>query len=131
MKEFVDWEPKKSDRFVVKFKEPFQIAEYVIHHVSNLVWKDGKWEKITFRMYDPISPSTSQALREGMNILRTRDNKEIGVTINYLGPVGDDVGQATITGGITYIDFGQLNFGNNDDIIITLELDPTSVIINY
>ena len=99
---FTAFEPKVKQRHIVYIKDiknNIVIAPYVIQYVDRpkgemLPWYDGKgtktkiyWRPIVTKMYDPIVPSTTQAV---INHLLD-GNEPVTITIKVLGPVGDTV----------------------------------------
>lgn len=90
---FKPFEPKKENRFYVKFQESFNILSHVIKETKRPSFTKTTnnviiWDDFIFKMYDPITPSTSQALMEGIRELRTKDSHIIKVKIQGLDPIG-------------------------------------------
>jgi hypothetical protein len=129
------FEPKKESRFIVKFGKPFFIPEYVINQTARPSFKKTnsgmKWDNMVFTMYDPIAPSTSQALMDGLKALKTQDSQSIDVTIQILDPVGSSIEKWKITGEINSIDFGKLNWKSDDNLMINVYFDVHYAILDY
>jgi len=127
------YEPKQTNRFVVTFPQEFEISPYVIFKVSPIVMigTTMKSEPIVFYMYDVISPSTSLAINEGLRNLRTKDDKNIKITIHSLGPVGDVVEEWVLDGEISWVDFGELDWDTYTNKVISLKFDVHKAIHNY
>jgi len=127
------YEPKHTNRFVVTFPQEFEISPYVIFKVSPIVMigTTMKSEPIVFYMYDVISPSTSLARNEGLRNLRTKDDKNIKITIHSLGPVGDVVEEWVLDGEISWVDFGELDWDTDTNKVISLKFDVHKAIHNY
>lgn len=122
--EFKTFEPKKENRFIINIGEPFNIPEYVIKATSRPSIKTTnagyRWEKMIFEMYDPISPSTSQAIMNGLEKLKKQDCQDITITINLVDPVGTSIEKWKVIGNIDLIDFGRLDFNSDEQLTIKL-----------
>ena len=132
----VPYEPKKNNRWIVQFPDYLPIPEYVVKYVSRLSWERESfmapitWDDLIIKLYDPITPSTSQILHE--YFIRSKTNsKTITFNINKLGPVGDIVQQTVITGAITGIDFGECDYENDDVSLIVLNFRIYNVTLNF
>lgn len=126
------FEPKKQNRFTIKFGEPFEIPEWVTYKTSRPVLnRQLKWEKMVFSMYDPIGPSTSQVVMKGIQKLKEKNRNVIDVTLNSYGPIGDKIEEWLINGSICKIDFGKLDWKNDELLLINLHLDVINVELNY
>jgi len=131
------FEPKTSNRFIVEFQSPFNIPLYSIHKISLPSFTKAHqfsriiWDDIIVEFYDPVSPSTSQAIMEGLRKLREMDTQDITISIKMLGPVGDTVSEWLIKGEIDTINFGELNWKKDDVVNITMKIKTTSAILNY
>ena len=67
-------EPKKENNFLVRFEGIFDINPNAVFRTTrpSLVSNGGKelkWSDMVFYMYDPISPSTTQAVMNGLELL--------------------------------------------------------------
>ena len=127
-KEFKPFESKTESRFVVNFPEPFRIPQYVVHKASRpsfYLTESGMiiWNSIDFVLYDPISPSTSASIMEGIKELRKRDSQNLTIGIEILSPVGDIVESWDIHGKINSIDFGVLDWKNGNPLNITIDFN--------
>jgi hypothetical protein len=129
------YEPKMENRFIVVFPEYFYIPSYVIHNTTRpscSVRRDMiSWNNITFDMYDPVCPSTSQAIINGLSNLKKLDSYKLKILIQELGPVGDKVAEWELTGEISYIDFGSLNWESDEPVKITLDFKIEDCKLNY
>lgn len=127
----IPYEPKKQNRWVVKFKEPFNnIKEWCVAKTTRPKIVDNNWEDIEITLRDPISPSTSQAVMDG---LRATNNKIIPISydLEILDPTGVTVEKWAIEAIVKEVDFGELNYSNDDLIHIKMILEPTNVILEY
>lgn len=130
------FEPKKTNRYVVSFSAPFKIPQYVIHKTTRPSFKKTKkdvivWDDMVFSMYDPIAPSTSQALMDGIRELRKQDSYEIQVTIQGLDPVGNVIEEWVVTGEIDRIDFGTLDWKSDEPLTINVFFKVRYAQLNY
>jgi hypothetical protein len=135
LEQFEQFEPKKSNRFHVKFGDPFNIPIYVIKEVQRPSFKMAncgiRWDDMVFTMYDPISPSTSQSIMYGLRELRKKDSQQIKVNIKLLGPVGDIVEEWDVIGEIDYIDFGHLDWSSGETLNIKVAMKVHHAILQY
>lgn len=116
-------EPKKENRYQVSFSEPFEIPQYAIKPTNRPSFNKTKngvivWDDMVFSMYDIIHPSTSAAIMEGIRELRKRDSYEMKITIEGLDPVGGIVERWIVTGEISRVDFGTLDWASDDPVTI-------------
>lgn len=123
-------ESKKENNFLVRFEGIFDINPNAVFRTTRpSVVSNGeelKWSDMVFYMYDPISPSTTQAVMNGLELLKKLDHtlkqRSITVSIQLLGPVGDIVEEWVVKGTIEKIDFGRLDRRNDDDSFVELHL---------
>ena len=129
----VPFEPKQTNRFTVLFPEEFEINPSTIFKVSPIIMDGGsmKVDPITFYMYDPISPSTSQAINEGLRYQRTRDDRTIQVKLNSVGPVGDIVEEWVLYGTVESVNFGEFDWSEDTHKVIQLKFNVRKAIHNY
>lgn len=133
---FNQFEPKVINRFSVVFPEPFDLPAYVCKKTTRPVLYLSptgirNWENMIFEFYDPVTPSTSQALHNGIRNLRTLDSQTITITLLLLGPPGDIVEKWDITGEISKIDFGILDYTNGDPITISLFFNVHYAVLQF
>jgi len=130
---FVAYEPKTENRFIVTFPKEFDITPTVIFKVSPIIVNGSytKTQPVVFSMYDPVTPSTSQSINEGLRYLRGQDDKTLEIKIQSLGPVGDVVEEWLLYGVIELVDFGVYDWNSNKTKVITLEFDVHKAIHNY
>lgn len=135
LEQFKQFEPKNSNRFYVKFGDPFNIPIYVIKEVQRPSFKMAncgiQWNDMIFTMYDPITPSTSQAIFEGLRKLRMQDSQQIKINLKLLGPIGDSIELWDIVGTIDYIDFGYLDWNSGDPLNIKVNIKVLHAILQY
>ena len=132
---FAQFEPTKVNRFVAKFGEPFKIPNYVIKEVARPSFKmvncGIKWDDMVFTMFDPIVPSTSQAIMEGLRELRKQDSQQIKINLKLLDPVGSSIEEWDIIGTIDYIDFGYLDWNSGESLNIKVAINVQYAILQY
>jgi len=151
---FKNWEPKLSNRFIMKFDE---IESYLIKTASrptltqeaveldhiNLKRKiKGKsvWDDINITLYDPIVPSGAQMVmdwvRQSHESITGRDGYAAfykkNIDFYTLGPVGDKVEHWKLVGAfITSANFGDMDWSGNDPVSIELTLAYDYAILEY
>lgn len=113
---YSNFEPKINRRFIVHFTDPTEcyLPPWVVCSierpkfcVTKTQYKNKiNWHPIRAILYDPIVPSSAQAVMQ--NIL---DNKTFKLVINVLGPAGDKVEEWEMTGcRFSHVDFGTLDW---------------------
>ena len=125
---FVTYEPKQNNRFEVIFGEPFKIPQYVVYETNRpRMTSLGEWDDMVFSMWDPIGPSTSHAIINGVKELIKREEKFFNVTLNIFDPIGSIVETWVIRGFIDSIDFGNLKYDDSSKLVINLYFKTLSV----
>jgi hypothetical protein len=151
MKMPVPYEPKKKNRFILRFPTALGINEWFVQtaarpkitideveipFLNTSTWVAGrfKWETISVNLRDPIGPSAAQAIMEWIRLCAESVTGRMGYAAGYkkdvelelLDPTGVVVEkwilqQTFITSG----DFGTLDYSVGDlaDIDITLRFD--------
>jgi hypothetical protein len=151
MKMPVPYEPKKKNRFILRFPTALGINEWFVQtaarpkitideveipFLNTSTWVAGrfKWETISVKLRDPIGPSAAQAIMEWIRLCAESVTGRMGYAAGYkkdvelelLDPTGVVVEkwilqQTFITSG----DFGTLDYSVGDlaDIDITLRFD--------
>jgi len=129
------FEPKRNNRWVVNFIDAYEgIQPYAVKTVTKSKLIDGSWSNIIITLYDPIGPSTTQALMEGIRSewqTNYREIPHIKYKLNMLDPTGVVVEEWSITGKLKEVDFGDLDYVNTEITEIKLLIEPISVILNY
>lgn len=151
MKMPVPFEPKKQNRFILRFpsslginewfvistKRPsIKINEVEIPFLNTSTWVAGRfiWEPIDVTFKDPIGPSASQAVMEWVRLHAESVTGRMGYAAGYkkdvelelLDPTGVVVEKWILQGAfLTSGDFGGLDYSNDDiaDITTTLRMD--------
>jgi hypothetical protein len=110
-------------------------------NVQRFVKGKTKWNPITFTLFQPITPSGSQAVMEWFRMHHESVTGRDGysdfykkdLTFNILGPLGDIVGEWIIKGAlITQSNFGDFDWDSeNTANEITLTVQPDYCILNF
>lgn len=118
--DFNSYEPKKENRFFLKFPEELGIKNYFVSEFNRPVYNLNNYD-VTFDpfkvvLYDPIGPSTTQIV---MDLIRKKPI--FNCKIEMLDPVGTVVEEWEILNcKITKVDFGVLSYKSNEPVKITL-----------
>jgi len=146
---FTAYEPKVPNRFMFyvdgipsyiinKASSPsFDAGEITLEHINVYRKIKGKvrWGDVSLQLYDPITPSGTQAVMEWFRLSHESVTGRDGYsdfykkdcTMAILGPVGDVVGEWILKGAfIKTSNFGEYDWSNGDSAImlnVTLGLD--------
>jgi len=146
---FTAFEPKQKNRFIMyvdgipsyMIKEVGDIKltqnEVPLNHINvqRKVKGKSKWDNVSMKLYDPITPSGAQATMEWVRLHHESVTGRDGysdfykkdVTINVLGPVGDVVSEWILKGAfIVDAAFDGFNWdddGTAQNISLTLSID--------
>lgn len=157
MKMPVPYEPKRQNRFIVRFpsslginewfvisaKRPsININEVEIPFLNTSTWVSGRftWDSMEVTFKDPIGPSASQALMEWVRLHAESVTGRMGYAAGYkkdielemLDPTGVVVEKWILQGVIiTKADFGSLNYSEDAIAEITVTLRPDRCILVY
>jgi hypothetical protein len=151
MKMPIPYEPKRVNRFILRFpstlginewfvesaKRPtIKIAETPIDFLNTKTYVAGKfnWESINVNFRDPIGPSASQALMEWVRLCAESVTGRMGYAAGYkkdvdlemLDPTGVVVEKWLLQGTfLTSVDFGTLDYKTDGlaTIAATLRMD--------
>ena len=147
----VPYEPKKQNRFILRFPSPLGIQEWFVKstsrpkysadeveipflNTSTFVTGRFKWETISVTFRDPIGPSATQALMEWVRLHSESVTGRQGYAAGYkkdielemLDPTGVVIEKLILQGTmLTDVDFGSLDYGTSDlvEISATLRFD--------
>ena len=151
---FTPFEPKLKNRFVfnvdgipayvVKTANRPQITfeEVELHHmnVRRYVKGKGAWQTLQVTLYDPIVPSSAQAVMEWVRLSHESVTGRDGysdfykkdVDFQLVGPVGDIVEEWKLKGAwIQDATFGDLDFSSSDPVDVTLTLRYDYAILQF
>jgi len=147
----VPYEPKKKNRFILRFPSSLGINEWFVIstsrpkvtineveipflNTSTYVAGRFNWESIDVTFKDPIGPSASQALMEWVRLHAESVTGRMGYAAGYkkdielemLDPTGVVVEKWILQGTfLTNVDFGSLEYSDDEiaDITATLRMD--------
>lgn len=129
------YEPMRVNRFFVIFPESFNISPYFIRSTRrpslsfNRNGNAHSWDDIEFNLIDAIEPSSSRRIFELIN--SDEIYSPIVVKLQMLDPVGTVVSDWSIWGRITSVDFGNLDYSNDDLAEIKMTMSISNAILNY
>lgn len=131
---------KRPNRWLITFDTPYdKIPSYALSKSSRPKWVvsktakheyDGKWSDIEIILSDPIAPSTTEGLMNGLRNNKKK-KKPISYSLEMLGPVGDTVEKWLISGYIKELDFGDLDYSNDSLIMIKLVIAVDNVVLEF
>jgi len=157
MKMPVPYEPKKQNRFILRFpsslginewyvmsatRPKINIGEVEIPFLNTSTYVAGRftWETIDVTFKDPIGPSAAQALMEWVRLHAESVTGRMGYAAGYkkdielemLDPTGVVVEKWILQGTfLTNVDFGSLDYSSEDIAEITATLRPDRCILVY
>jgi hypothetical protein len=157
MKMPVPYEPKKQNRFILRFpsslginewfvmsasRPKINIGEVEIPFLNTSTWVAGRfiWESIDVTFKDPIGPSAAQALMEWVRLHAESVTGRMGYAAGYkknvelemLDPAGVVIEKWILEGTfLTNVDFGSLDYSSEDIAEITATLRPDRCILVY
>lgn len=157
MKMPIPYEPKRQNRFIVRFpsalginewfvisaKRPsININEVEIPFLNTSTWVAGRftWDSMEVTFKDPIGPSAAQALMEWIRLHAESVTGRMGYAAGYkkdielemLDPGGVVVEKWILQGCmITKGDFGSLNYSEDAIAEITVTLRPDRCILVF
>ena len=151
MKMPVPYEPKKKNRFILRFPSSLGINEWFVIstsrpkvtineveipflNTSTYVAGRFNWESIDVTFKDPIGPSAAQALMEWVRLHAESVTGRMGYAAGYkkdielemLDPTGVVVEKWILQGSmLTNVDFGSLDYSAEDiaEITATIRMD--------
>ena len=151
------YEPKRQNRFILRFPAPMGINEWFVEsasrpkisitskeieflNTSTFVSGRFKWEAITIKFRDPIGPSAAQALMEWVRLhaesITGRSGYASGykqnLTLELLDPTGVVIEKWELIGCIiTNADFGALAYNSDSLADISVTIQPDRCILVY
>jgi len=157
MKMPVPYEPKKQNRFILRFPSSLGINEWFVVSTSRPKITIGEveipflntstyvagrfnWESIDVTFKDPIGPSATQALMEWVRLHAESVTGRMGYAAGYkkdielemLDPTGVVVEKWILQGTfLTNADFGSVDYSSEDIAEITVTLRPDRCILVY
>jgi hypothetical protein len=157
MKMPLPYEPKRQNRFILRFPPTLGINEWFVEtasrpkisipakeieflNTSTFVAGRFKWEALTFKFRDPIGPSATQALMEWVRLHAESVTGRMGYAAGYkqniflemLDPTGVVVEKWVLEGCIiTNADFGTLSYASDALAEISITIQPDRCILIY
>jgi hypothetical protein len=157
MKMPFQYEPKKSNRFILSFPSSLGINSWYVEKASRPSIKiDTKeikflntetyvagsfaWETISVSLRDPIGPSAAQAVMEWVRLHAESVTGRMGYAAGYkkdvdlemLDPTGVVVEKWILQGcSITDVKFGEVNYTNAEIMKVDMTLRPDRCILVY
>jgi len=153
----IPYEPKRQNRFILRFPSDLGINEWFVESASRptikinekeieflntSTWVAGRfnWEQITVKFRDPIGPSASQALMEWVRLHAESVTGRMGYAAGYkrnvdlemLDPTGVVVEKWILVNTmLTNVSFGNLAYNSDALAEITATLRPDRCILVY
>ena len=150
-------EPKRKNRFLIRFPSDLGIAEYNVESASRPSYKSNvvdvpflntsdkivgrySWDPITVTFRDLIGPSTAQAIQEWVRLISESPTGRQGYAAGYkrdvelemLDPTGVVVSKWILKNTmVTSADFGDLDYSQDDLATISLTLRFDYAILAY
>jgi hypothetical protein len=157
MKMPIPYEPKRNNRFILRFPSPLGINEwYVVSaarpkikiasveipflNTSTFVAGRFNWEAISVTFRDPIGPSAAQALQEWVRLCAESVTGRMGYAVGYkrnvdlemLDPTGVVVEKWILEGTfLTNVDYGSLSYSDDKLVEIKANLRMDRCILVY
>ena len=157
MKMPIPYEPKRANRFIMRFPSTLGINEWFVEtakrpsikinstaipflNTSTYVAGRFEWNEIAVTFRDPIGPSASQALMEWVRLCAESVTGRMGYAAGYkknvdlemLDPTGVVVEKWILEGCfLTSADFGALGYDSDKLATITTELRMDRCILFY
>lgn len=130
MTEVSKYEPKKSNRWLVRFPDYFNIETWMVKHVTPVIYdaENKKWEEITITLIDTIPKSAAEPLSR---LIQKGNYHNFDLKMTLLNPVGEDVEDYNFSKcNIKTIHFGETDYNINDFKAIKLSINFKKCIIN-
>lgn len=129
----IEYEPKLDYRFLVEFPEEFNLESFMVQKITNPNLREDKWDNIEITLLDLISPSTSRAV---MNMVDICSKVKSGLFskktlfilhIKALDPTGVEVEEWSCDiEKILLVDFGSFSHSGDDLKLIKIVLKPSN-----
>ena len=157
MKMPIPYEPKRQNRFILRFPSSLGINEWFVESAARPSIKIGSteiqflntstfvagrfnWDPITVKFRDPIGPSAAQALMEWVRLHAESVTGRMGYAAGYkkdidlemLDPTGVAVEKWILQGVfLTNVDFDSLGYSEDGLITVKATLRPDRCILVY
>lgn len=153
----LDYEPLRKNRFLLRFPSDLGIQEWWVQttgrpsidqtvteipflNTTNYVLGKYKWNTINVTLIDPIGPSASQAVMEWVRLHSESATGRQGyaaaykrdLTLEMLDPTGTVVSQWILKSCMLgNVQFGDLGYGDDALVNITLTIQPQYCILSF
>ena len=157
MKMPIPYEPKRVNRFILRFPSPMGINEWFVESVgrphikinstpipflNTETYVAGRftWEALNVKFRDPIGPSATQALMEWVRLHAESVTGRMGYAAGYkknvdlelLDPTGVVVEKWILVDTfLTDVNFGDMNYGQDGLVTISASLRMDRCILVY
>ena len=151
---FTPFEPKLKNRYVMAIdgipayliktanRPSISFEEVELNHMNVKRYVKGKasWETIEFTLYDPVVPSSAQAVMEWVRLSHESVTGRDGYSDFYkkdihiltLGPVGDVVEEWILKGAYCQsANFGDMDWSSDSPANISITIVMDYAILNY
>ncbi len=151
------YEPKKKNRFILRFPDSLGINEWFVQSASRpkITIKSNdipflntkryvagmyEWNPITVKLLDPIGPSAAQAMMEWVRLHAEEVTGRMGYAAGYkkdielemLDPTGVVIEKWLLIGTfLTNVDFGSLSYDDDKLADIKATLRPDYCVLVY
>ena len=130
------YEPKKTNRFGIKFPEHFNLSEWICFEMSRPKMRivgDAKnvvFDDLVLELYDPIAPSTTQSLMDLIH--KNKINDKFNLLIEMYDPTGVVVEKWALSDcEFSLIDFGTLSYHQDEPVVCTLVIKLNKVVLEF
>ena len=125
-----DFEPKRNNRFIVRFPKEFKIADWCIQSITKPKYVNGEWDIIKIEFHDLVDYSVSEGLINMIKFLQSDDKNLVEIHLEILSPTAEVVDDWSITvNKILSVDFGDCDYENNGIQSPILIFKPTDCIL--
>jgi hypothetical protein len=157
MKMPIPYEPKKQNRFILRFPTDLGINEWFVQTASRpkititpntikflntetYVAGSFSWGDITVKMLDPIGPSSTQAVMEWVRLVAESVTGRMGYAAGYkrnvdlemLDPTGVVIERWILVNAFpTSADFGTVGYGTDGPVEVSMTLKMDRAILVY
>ncbi len=118
----IDYEIKKNNKFVVEFDDS-EIKQWVVKKVKRPAYNfdTWSWDDIEFELNDPIGPSASRMVFNGLIYNKNHKTKNTSkITINMFDPIGEIIESWVLEGKYISVEFSDLDYLDNEQSTIKI-----------
>lgn len=127
MKIPVEFEPKRTYRFVIEFPKSMEIEPFAINGMSKLQYnfQSEEWDDVEIEIYDVVGQNNSQKITESLVNGRL---KKFNFKLLCLDPVGIEFERFKIHSTLISANLGTYIYDNSDELsYIKLVIKPTYI----